>query len=366
MLRVRFAITFRRQISLLLALILSCAGSGHANQLLKQTDTTRVELVVPVAFATDRSRSEERSFQAWFGKQSIDDPDSLSYGIIEKSTVIRDFPKSLLPRPDYQNGSEQPLDSDSSNGSAECRGKERVSNHEITSLFQELRRKNKTGRIVVYVHGCCMSFAASAGEAASLSAWIQQPVVMYDWGSPPASYAGSLVSYPRSQARFNAFIERVGREFPDCQISLVGFSLGAQLITDFLLQGSNDSRQIADVVLAKPDVDLIAFKSHLDKLFTRAARIHILAARNDWALALSGALRRLSSPSFDSTRLGAAEAALAGKSSIKILEISQLGINHVLPCSVIAEILKFGGNPLDSERYLFKDLANGLVEVSWR
>ena len=72
--------------------------------------------------------------------------------------------------------------------------------------FDELAsaaRSEAAGKtLVIFVHGCCTNFPLATAQAASLAENTGATVFMYDWGSPLASYGGSLLTYPRSQERF--------------------------------------------------------------------------------------------------------------------------------------------------------------------
>jgi hypothetical protein len=241
--------------------------------------------------------------------------------------------------------------------------------HKFTS-FDELataaRSPKPTTKVVVFVHGCCTNFQLAATQAASLAQCTGATVLMYDWASPLASYGGSLLTYPRSQERFNKFMLDVAKAFPDEDLSVVSFSMGNQLLDNFLLQYKNSDvgRQFDQLVFGRADTDAVAFRSHIARITPHAKHTFVYASNNDAPLLLSDALRKVASPSEHGARLGDTRSHLRPEESLTVLDVSPLKMNHSIPYSVIAEFLSSNGEiPASSATYSYTRLNNGVVRV---
>jgi len=236
--------------------------------------------------------------------------------------------------------------------------------------FDELAsaaRSEAAGKtLVIFVHGCCTNFPLAAAQAASLAENTGATVFMYDWGSPLASYGGSLLTYPRSQERFNKFMLDVARAFPDKSLSVVGFSMGNQLLDNFLLQyrPADVGRQFDQIVFSRADTDAVAFHSHLARITPHAKHTFVYTSSNDALLFTSDALRKVASPKEHGARLGDNHSHMLPEGTLTIIDVTPLKMNHNIPYGVIADFLASDGAIPASLSYSYSTLSNGLVRVS--
>ncbi len=287
----------------------------------------------PVLFATDRRQVESRPGQFKFKEQQIEDLDKVVYGVIH----------------------------DKKEGDAD----KNLDFGEFSRLAKEYSKKSPKG-VIVYLHGCCMNFQSSAQQAELTSKALQAPVIMYDWGSRAGSYAGSMQACERSQERFNRFMDKLTETIPAEQITIVGFSLGNQIIVDYCLQ-TQSNRQFKDIIMVRPDLDLVTFKSHVSRVSSRTQKIHLYTARNDIALACSKSLRCIATPATPIMRLGlgVAKDDISSVSNLTVLEVSQVDpILHLAPNPIMAELFKNDGvPPSNSADFEYQARRDGIVEV---
>jgi len=221
-------------------------------------------------------------------------------------------------------------------------------------------------KVVVFVHGCCTNFPLATAQAASLAEYTGATVLMYDWGSPLISYGGSLLTYPRSQERFNRFMLDVAKAFIDQRVSVVGFSMGNQLLDNFLLQykPSDVGRQFDQIIFSRADMDAIAFRTHMARVTAHAKHTFIYSSNNDSQLIISDALRAVASPSQHGKRLGDTRSNVRSEDTLTVLDVSPLKMNHSIPYEVIAEFLASDGEIPRSATHEYATLEDGVLKVS--
>ncbi len=225
--------------------------------------------------------------------------------------------------------------------------------------------RNARGDLVIFVHGCCISFREAVRESRQLCQQVKAPVVFYDWGSPFASYSGSLLACPRSQERFNSFLLAVAREFPQERITIVGLSMGNILIDNFLLQHRAEEigKIFEQVVFARADLDSIAFRSHIARIANRARKMFIYIDSQDPVINLSHFLRLLASPVLHGDRVGRSMERLPADLPVQVVDVSPLQLAHDLPCTVIADMLSGDSGDRNGGLYKYVELPNGLLQV---
>src|SRR5215470_7590638 len=211
------------------------------------TDSVEAPNHAPVFFVTDRGQRARRS-SLDFGAQTNDPLDCITYGVIDLAATdasetgvskANDPPgRSERTYPDFQ---------------------------QLAGDLHSAVDKSGQSCLIIFVHGCCISFREGVKQAKRLCQKVRAPVVLYDWGSPFASYSGSLLACPLSQERFNSFMMAVAHQFTNERIVVVGLSMGNILIDNFLLQHRPEEvgRIFDQVVFARADMDSIAFRSHL-------------------------------------------------------------------------------------------------------
>jgi esterase/lipase superfamily enzyme len=305
----------------------------------------------PVYFATDRAPRVKRD-DLDFGNQETDNLDFMRYGINQQEIELSSANQARL-------------------GLAKrtVSGTSKVFKEDQVDTFVEAIRADlntcKDRQLVVFIHGCCVDFEKASKQAAELSSRINSPLIMYDWGTPNASYAASLLAYPRGQERFNQFMNRLLQEFPKEKIVLMGYSLGNQLIVDYALQHDfSNGPRFEDVIIARADMDAVAFKSRLPKIAQMTKSIHLYVADNDLQINLSGLLRKIASPKFAGQRLGNTKNELPAISGVTVIDVSPLKLGHLIPYDVIADVLKNGAHAGRLANRVYREKSDGSFEVS--
>ena len=317
------------------------------------------KFVVPVFFATDRRNASANSNSFDFKEQVIDNVEHITYGVFTDHFSLSDYHPSGSPA--LRTCSYSTISKQTDQADAQTTEKGSL---EFTELCNSLKNAGAQEKgVLIHVHGCCMGFNYAAHEAAMTAAWLNTPVVLYDWGSPFGAYAGSLQACERSQERFNRFLTELRKEVPANKITILGFSLGNQLIMDHCLQ-NNGTVAYKDIIMVRPDVDLIAFKSHLPKLSRSAEQLHLYLAKNDLALHFSGTMRKLANPWAPAQRLGVAQPTFFEYPNLTILDVSKVDPLHSIPNAVMADIARNDGLiPACSDHYEYSRNRNGVLEV---
>lgn len=224
-----------------------------------------------------------------------------------------------------------------------------------------------SGSIIIFIHGCCTSFPVAAIQAALLARFTGATVVMYDWGSPFGDYASSGLAFPRSQERFNSFMLTLTHAFPKERMAAVAFSMGNNLLEDFLLQYRNEDigRRFDQLVFSRADVDSLAFKSHLSRVKAHARKTFIYSADNDTPINMSHWLRFLASPSAHGERLGEIRSGvgITPAEDLFVVDLSPLKLNHSIPYAVIGEFFRTDDGLPASQTYDYSRNDDGILQV---
>lgn len=361
---------------LLLALTLLAVPAGLACKC-KKGKAKESCVSLPVLFATDRAQILDTKKDLDYGKQIVFPLDSISYGVkrtdatadfsdkseIEKMASLGwvvyppELTKTSLQR-DYliqQPGVEQ--------------------SHALTG-FDQLVDKTKTmveesgkHQIVIYVHGCCLDFDGSIGQAAELASSVKAPVVAYCWGCSKG-YGGSSVSFPRTQERFNKFMLQMLTAFPNERISIVSSSIGVQLVHHFCLERRPEdygNRTIDEIVYSRGDLDDVVLKSQLDAITRHSKKVIIIVAKNDFQINISGTLRWFFYPSQHGERVGHLRSSLQTESPLTVLDVSPLKLGHVIPYDCVAELISNKGDvPSDSRLFHYNHQEDNLYRVEYQ
>lgn len=323
--------------------------------------------LMPVFFVTDRDLLQD-GVEPKFGKQSLERTDVLTYGIkpvVRKEGRSGEFANASLVIMGHSGVSKE---REASFTAFSERYNQSVLGTEFDKFKQIIDRTLKdTGgnELVVFVHGCCVSFKEAARQCSDLQAAVGKPVIMYDWGTPSGNYAGSNLAFPRSQARFNTFMTELRKSFPDARISIVGLSLGNSLFDNFAVQVRPEEvgKKFDDVIFARADMDSVLFKNHINEIASHANNISVYAAKNDFSTNISGFLRWIAWPTAHGERVGHLRAGLQTDSRLTIFDVSDLRLNHLLPVEVIAERLKDKDNYTSSIAYDYVKQDNGVIRV---
>ncbi len=353
-------------------IVVLCASFGQPSAAKDQLEIRRAN--IPLFFATDRMPKNGNVGKFDYGNQNTEQLDSLTYGLVNKEASISavgegDF--DALTRIGWTKTGTAASPESTEHKPAPNAVAGRYENHKYESWQQfEDALKAAVGdadrkELVIFVHGCCVSFNKSCQQAASLAAATRGPVVFYDWGSPGGNYVGSLIAYPRSQERFNQFILRLLKAFPTERISIVGLSMGNVLIYNFCLQNRTEDlpRAIDDLELARADIDSIAFRTNMSRVLAHCKRVHLYVARNDFSINLSGFIRGLVYPHPLVFMVGHPHDKREFGEQIQVYDVSRLKLGHVLPSKVIAEVLRSNGMPTESTHYAYEKDGAGAIAV---
>jgi hypothetical protein len=193
----------------------------------------------------------------------------------------------------------------------------------------------------IYVHGFATDFKEGANEAAQIAYDLQLAgtPILYSW---PSHGAVSLADYKTDQNMvtrtetindLTLFIQRVLESSPRGRIHLVGFSMGAYLLTRSLVEMADQGRdlsKIGAVILISADIDAEDFRELYYPKLKKAlgGRLVLYVSGRDQALALSAAFHQ------GKPRLGQGEGKytpLEGLTTIDATQSSQdCGICHGL------------------------------------
>lgn len=346
-------------------------------------------LPVPVFFVTDRETKDNRDKDIDFGAQLNEPLNHTVYGVRAADIPAHRAPQTIDTLSTWAFCDSLTTDpnrrcltpSTASNlptsttvpiapANARCESCSDQKFNSFSDMAVKLRAAvEKSGRksFLVFVHGCCVGFRKSIQQAGDLAASAQVPVVMYDWGSPWGNYAGSALACPRSQERFNQFLMDIAKEFPEERIGIVALSMGGQLVDNFCLQHKPQDvgRQFDDIFFARADMDSVVFKSHLPSIDRHSKHIYIYSAHNDFQINISGLLRIIANPASPGRRLGHTNAVLKPTTTLSVIDVSALKLNHLLPHRVIGEMFATTqGLPTSSTEYTYTTDSKGVVRVS--
>lgn len=331
---------------------------------------------LPILFATDRTQLLKSHKDIDYGKQIVFPIDSISYGI-KRTNATANFsdkneteevaklgwtvyPPELTKEKFRDDFLKQQPDIEASHALAGF--------DELVSKTKSMLEASGKHQIVIYVHGCCLDFDGSIDQAAELASSVKTPVIAYCWGCSKG-YAGSSVSFPRTQERFNKFMLQIRQSFPDERISIVSTSIGTQLVHHFCLQRRPEdygNKPIDEIIYARADLDDVALRSQLDSLTRHSKKIIVLVAKNDFQINLSGTLRWFFYPSQHGERAGHLRASLQTESPLTVLDVSPLKLGHVIPYDCVAEIINNKGEvPSVSPAFQYEHKDDNLYRVEY-
>jgi esterase/lipase superfamily enzyme len=190
--------------------------------------------------------------------------------------------------------------------------------------------------VLIYVHGFRQTFESAALDAAHLSDGIKfrGRTMVFSWPSKAGlfDYAYDRESAMWSRDQFERVLRSLVATQSAGRVHIVAHSMGTMLTLESLRQlhgryGDSVVDRIGAVVFAAPDIDMDIFTAAINRIGPLAAKITVIAATNDRALALSGQL------AGGMTRVGAAEKAAIEQLGVRVIDASQSGwglINHDL------------------------------------
>ena len=197
--------------------------------------------------------------------------------------------------------------------------------------------------ILIFVHGCCVDHKKAARQAVDIQKWYRRPVVLYDWGTKSKDYYQSLLSYPKTRSRFKGFIEDLKTRYKDARLTLVAYSVGANILKDYSVEAGQEANGSFDsVILLRADTNIGELKKALpsiEKLSVNPTQVWV--SSNDSQMMASRALRVVTILprkilSVRGRRAGETGAwknkvDIEGDGKLQVLDISRLGLGHEIP-----------------------------------
>ena len=206
--------------------------------------------------------------------------------------------------------------------------------------------------VLIYVHGYNTTFETAALDAARLSDGIKfvGETMVFSWPSRASllDYGYDRESAMWSRDALQQVLDGLIANPIIGHIHIVAHSIGTMLTMEALRQlyaqlGEEAVNRIGAVVFASPDIDMNGFSSSVQRIGPLAAKITVVAATNDRALAVSRWI------AGGITRVGAAQKAQLEAMGIRVIDASAQGwgiINHDLFLSN-AQIRKVIRNSVD-------------------
>jgi esterase/lipase superfamily enzyme len=213
----------------------------------------------------------------------------------------------------------------------------RIASIEPVSQIDDLFGQATSGRdLLIYVHGFNQTFEVAALDAARLSGSIKfgGDTMMFSWPSRASllDYNYDRESAMWSRDALDQVLEDLLASLSVGRVNIVAHSVGTMLTTEALRQlyakqGDYAADRVGAIVLASPDIDMDVFTAAIPKIGPLAAKITIITATDDRALAVSRWVNG------STTRVGAAEKAQLEKLGLRVIDASSQGwgiLNHDL------------------------------------
>lgn len=213
----------------------------------------------------------------------------------------------------------------------------RVDSVEIAPQVGDLLSQATSGRdVLMYVHGFNQTFEAAALDAARLSDGVQfnGVTMLFTWPSRGKifDYGYDRESAMWSRDALAQVIEQLMANPTIGRINIVAHSIGTMLTMEALRElyarrGDAAADRIGAVIFASPDIDMDVFTSSVARIGPLAAKITVITATTDRALAVSRWM------AGGVSRVGAAEKAQLEKLGLRVIDASAQGwgiINHDL------------------------------------
>lgn len=268
---------------------------------------------LPVFFATDRT-VKKRGGGYKFGdqvdtKRAATAEDGLTLGIEQCFTQVP-WSATLAGPGSFQDVCQTTIDSvrnepsDKSawrtinnNGTGSLYGwseKDRFFNH-LNSCVSKCPEKE----LIVFVHGCCVDHDKAVKQTLGLQKWYRRPILLFDWTTVSMVYFQSLRSYPKSQDRFNLLVRELRQRMPDVRITVIAFSIGANIVKNYCLNSTPGASETSfdGLVFLRGDADSGSFQKELPAMARHSRRpLQIWVASNDFNINVSRFIRRSVNP----------------------------------------------------------------------
>jgi esterase/lipase superfamily enzyme len=212
-----------------------------------------------------------------------------------------------------------------------------IASVEPAPQVDDLLGQATSGRnLLVYVHGFNTTFETAALDAAHLSDGIKfaGETMVFSWPSRAKllDYAYDRESAMWSRDALDQLLEGLLASPTVGRVNIVAHSVGTMLTMEALRQlyakfGDYAADRVGAVVFAAPDIDMDVFTASVGRIGPLAAKITIITATNDRALAVSRWVNG------STTRVGSAEKAQLEKLGLRVIDASAQGggiTNHDL------------------------------------
>ena len=201
----------------------------------------------------------------------------------------------------------------------------------------DLLNQATSGRdVLIYIHGYNQTFEQATLDAARLSDSIKfaGETMAFSW---PSRARLLDYNYDRESATWSR--DALDQVLADLlasptigRVNIVAHSVGTMLTTEALRQlyaklGDYAADRVGAIVFASPDIDMDVFTAAMPKIGPLAAKITIITATDDRALAVSRIVNG------STTRVGAAEKTQLENLGLKVIDASAMGwgvLNHDL------------------------------------
>jgi esterase/lipase superfamily enzyme len=190
--------------------------------------------------------------------------------------------------------------------------------------------------VLMYVHGYNQTFENAALDAVRLSDAVKfaGETMVFSWPSRAQllNYSYDRESAMWSRDALDQVLEDLTSNPNVGRVNIVAHSVGTMLTTEALRQlyakqGDYAADRIGAIVLASPDIDMDVFTAAIPRIGPLVAKITIITATDDRALAVSRWVNGSTS------RVGAAEKAQLERLGLRVIDASSQGwgvLNHDL------------------------------------
>jgi esterase/lipase superfamily enzyme len=316
-------------------------------------------LVVPVFYATNRTYAGD-------GK-------SIEYSQIKNGqSLLFGVKNVLVPFPDAPTLSEQKLqmmgwqrlhtDTPGQKPTVSleaCTVKDQLlGQKEVVEAFDAYSDKTQTQESCVFVHGCCATFDSSMNRSAKIAAYMQIPLVLYDWESPVGfqRYLQNETRVQQTCDNFCNFLNSIEQIRDPSEITLLGHSMGAMFVDQAMVRrASNRKMQMVkpyrEIIMSNADIDAQSFVNHANEFAENANTVRIYVSRKDDRLDASsfahGGFERLGAP-------GPLLGELRKLSHLDIIDITAGDTGHEIPFSLVSAVHDEQEPKLEGGLYLDK------------
>jgi len=376
--------------TLMLTLALSLAAPSPSEAVATQNETAppavakqgtadamaaREWLVVPVFYATNRAFAGENGGITYseepngsgllFGVKNIAAPIPI-HTPVDKDTEKRMSWQRIVKQPKIVDPSDPPAPPDVD--SSQCGVKDRtLSRDEIVPAFNSYKKDTASSEAVIFVHGCCATFDRSMQRAATIAAYMQQPVLLYDWVSPKGfkKYLENETRAEQTMDDFCRFLAKIEKLSDPGNVTLMGHSMGGQFVDQSMVRRSQRMTEgqtlpkYKELILSNSDTDAKSFLNHEKEFAMNAEKSRIYFNSKDDVLDYSavahGRFPRLGNP-------GPLLSDLTKTDGVEFVDITANNSKHEVPFWIVASLHRY--NNLDRvKEFELKHMSPGLISV---